>query len=115
MGKKRKEQEPISAVRCVSHLLREGVPDGPTDGPTDGWTYGRTYGQTDKPSYRDAKTHLKRGRKKKKGTDKSQCENNPSLRSSVSPLRTMVNMIIQGLQSQMTYSIALLLLNGECH
>ena len=31
------------------------------NGPTDLRTYGRTYGPTDRPSYRDARTHLKRG------------------------------------------------------
>ena len=32
----------------------------PTDGPTDRPTDGRTDGRTDTPSYRDARTHLKR-------------------------------------------------------
>ena len=35
-------QVPISAIRCVSHLLRESVLDGPTDGPMDGPTDGGT-------------------------------------------------------------------------
>ena len=35
---------------------RSGPSDGPTDGPTDL----RTYGRTDSPSYRDARTHLKK-------------------------------------------------------
>ena len=44
--------------------------DGPTDRPTDGRTNGRTDwptdGRTDTPSYRDARTHLKRTGKKEK-------------------------------------------------
>ena len=34
--------------------------DGPTDGRTDGRTDGPTDGRTDIPSYRDARTHLKK-------------------------------------------------------
>ena len=49
----------IPAIRSVSHLLRQSVPDGPTDLRPAGQTDGRTYGRTDKPSFRDAKTHLK--------------------------------------------------------
>ena len=37
------------------------VPDGPTDLRTDGPKDGLTDGRTDKPFYRDAKTHLKIG------------------------------------------------------
>ena len=33
-------------MRCVSHLLRESVPDGPTDLRTDGRTDGPTDGRT---------------------------------------------------------------------
>ena len=36
------------------------VCDGRTDGPTDGQTDGQTDGRTDTPSYRDARTHLKK-------------------------------------------------------
>ena len=32
------KQGQIHGISCVSHLLREGVLDGPTDGRTDGWT-----------------------------------------------------------------------------
>ena len=37
------------------------VTDGPTDEPTDGRTDQRTNGWTDRPSYRDARTQLKKG------------------------------------------------------
>ena len=37
-----------------------GVTDGPMDGPTDQRTDRPTDGRTDNPSYRDARTHLKR-------------------------------------------------------
>ena len=37
--------------------------DRPTDGRTDLRTDGRTDGRTDTPSYRDARTHLKKGKK----------------------------------------------------
>ena len=36
----------------------DGRMDGRMDGPADGPTDRRTYGQMDKPSYRDAWTHL---------------------------------------------------------
>ena len=45
--KRKKEQVPIPAIRCVSQFLKEGVPDGPTDLRMDGRTYGQTYGLTD--------------------------------------------------------------------
>ena len=38
----------------------DGRTDGRSDGRTDGWTDRRTDGRTDTPSYRDARTHLKR-------------------------------------------------------
>ena len=41
----------------------DGRTDGPTDGRTDGLTDGWIYGRTDKSSYRDARTHLKRAKK----------------------------------------------------
>ena len=64
MGRSSKAKNPINAekVKC----------DGRTDGPTDGRTDGRTDRRTDRPidgptdqrtgrpSYRDARTHLKR-------------------------------------------------------
>ena len=50
-GKKEINKAEYSALDASCRRLRESVPDGPTDG--------RTYGWTDKPSYRDARTHLK--------------------------------------------------------
>ena len=43
------------------HFLQKR--DIPTDGPTDQRTNGPTDQRTDTPSYRDAKTHLKMGRR----------------------------------------------------
>ena len=48
------------------HGIRKGITDGRTDGQTDGrmdgWTDGRTDGRADgwtnRPSFRDAMTHL---------------------------------------------------------
>ena len=43
-------------------LVCDGPTDGPTDGRTDGRRDGGTDGRTDTPSYRDARTHLKKKR-----------------------------------------------------
>ena len=47
----------------ISHVFYESVTDRPTDGPTDGRTDGPTdgwtNGRTDRPGYKDARTHLK--------------------------------------------------------
>ena len=47
-------------LRCKCFIpprITKALPtDGRTDGPTDGWMDGRT----DTPSYRDARTHLKK-------------------------------------------------------
>ena len=40
-------------------VLDESVTRGRTNHPTDGPTDGPTNGRTDRPSYRDARTHLK--------------------------------------------------------
>ena len=45
-SKEATKQGQILGIRCVLHLLREGVMDGPMDGPTDGPTDLRTDGQT---------------------------------------------------------------------
>ena len=55
--------KPGRVIRCVSQA--EIVVFGDfsfmlTDGHTDGRTDTRTYGRTDRPSYRDARTHLKK-------------------------------------------------------
>ena len=42
--------------------FKECVTDRPTDGRTDGPTVGPTDRRSDKPSYRDARTHLKKDR-----------------------------------------------------
>ena len=53
----------------------DGRTDGPTDrrmdGPTDRRTDGPTDRRTDKASYRDAWTHLKRGKKRKKDEERA--------------------------------------------
>ena len=49
----KKKQGRILCIRCVSQVSekrRYGPRDGRTDGGPDGWT--------DRPSYRDARTHL---------------------------------------------------------
>ena len=55
-----KKQGRIHGIRCAETPLLEGKQKGVTDGPTDGPTDGRTDRRTDTPSYRDARTHLKR-------------------------------------------------------
>ena len=64
---KKKEQGRIRDIRCVPVLhyaifsgFYKSVTDGPTDQRTDQRTDGRTDGRTDTPSYRDARTHLKK-------------------------------------------------------
>ena len=50
----------VSSIKNdVFRSFRKGVTDLRTYGPTDLRTYGPTDLRTDRPSYRDARTHLK--------------------------------------------------------